>query len=360
MLQSIEIQRFRGLERLRLEGLGRVNLLVGANNCGKSTVLEAIELLAGEHSYEPLSRVLIRRGEVVGAPGNPDLNVASLFLGFDATPGRSFVIRGDHGSFSEELHGMVRESSQPLYTRASVTSVDDVPTPFALELKRVGQPPLAPLLMTQDGIAPGDLARHFSHDVKRDGPGAVRGGGADDNIMNAVQQWDAISLTEHEDAIVEALGIIEPAIQRLASTAPSALDRGGKLTRSAFKVRLRETPNPVPLGSMGDGIWRMLSLALALVSARDGVLLVDEIDTGLHYSTLTQLWRLVLGVAERLNVQVFATTHSSDCWRALARCELARTPDVASLQRIDAGALVAVPFDLAELRIAADHEIEVR
>ena len=69
---------------------------------------------------------------------------------------------------------------------------------------------------------------------------------------------------------------------------------------------------------MGDGIWRLLALALSLVRARRGVLMIDEIDTGLHYSALEDMWRLVGLTAKRLDIQVFATTHSSDCWKALA------------------------------------------
>lgn len=115
----------------------------------------------------------------------------------------------------------------------------------------------------------------------------------------------------------------------------------------------------VPIGSMGDGIWRLLGIALALVRAEGGILLVDEIDTGLHYSVLVDMWNLVFETAKRLDVQVFATTHSRDCYEALAAVAQKGRHDI-SLQRIERGKPLAVAFTESEIREAAARGIEVR
>ena len=70
---------------------------------------------------------------------------------------------------------------------------------------------------------------------------------------------------------------------------------------------------PVPMGSLGDGICRLLSMALAFHEARNGVILVDEIENGLHHSKLKGLWQHVFRLAHAFDVQVFATTHSYEC-----------------------------------------------
>lgn len=109
-------------------------------------------------------------------------------------------------------------------------------------------------------------------------------------------------------------------------------------------------------------MWRMLGLVLATVGAEDGVLLVDETDTGLHFSTMSNMWKLLWETAKRLNVQVFATTHSSDCWISLAR--IADRADVAedgiTIQRIEQGKDVGVVFSEREIAVAANRGIEVR
>ncbi|MDY6993794.1 MAG: AAA family ATPase, partial [Pseudomonadota bacterium] len=118
----------------------------------------------------------------------------------------------------------------------------------------------------------------------------------------------------------------------------------------------------VPLGILGDGIRRLLGLAVFLVKSAEGYLLVDEIDTGLHYSTMEDMWRFVIQTANRLNVQVFATTHSSDCVRALAWLQQDE-PELAEyvvLHRIEADATQSTRYSAEELEIAARHHIEVR
>lgn len=115
----------------------------------------------------------------------------------------------------------------------------------------------------------------------------------------------------------------------------------------------------IPIGSMGDGIWRLLGVALALTSARGGVLLIDEIDTGLHYSVLVDMWRLVFKTACSLDVQVFATTHSRDCYEALASVTEAGRTEI-SLQRIERGRLDAIAFTEVEIQQAAERGLEVR
>lgn len=112
--------------------------------------------------------------------------------------------------------------------------------------------------------------------------------------------------------------IIEPKIERIASVSAEKYLSRKPGERGGLIVKLSDSDLPIPIGSMGDGIWRLLGLALATVSAQGGVLLVDEIDSGLHYSTMSDMWKIIWQTATKLDVQVFATTHSSDCWQSLA------------------------------------------
>lgn len=118
------------------------------------------------------------------------------------------------------------------------------------------------------------------------------------------------------------------------------------------------------MGVLGDGVWHAFLLGLAMVRAKGGLLLVDDIDTGLHYSTMADLWRFVsdLSSPDNLDVQVFATTHSRDCFESLAeviRDNVAVT-DTVSIHRIEAGLDAPVSFRGEDIRYVADHELEVR
>ena len=170
------------------------------------------------------------------------------------------------------------------------------------------------------------------------------------------QIWDSLVLTSEEEKVTAAMKIIEPSIERLAFTS-----RETRLSSVAF-VKLAGEDERVPLGSLGDGIRRLLALAIFLARASGGVLLVDEIDTGLHWTTLESMWRFVVETARRLDVQVFATSHSGDCVRALAWLHL-DDPDLASevsVYRMEKGLEAAVLYSAAEIETAARHHIEVR
>ena len=119
---------------------------------------------------------------------------------------------------------------------------------------------------------------------------------------------------------------------------------------------------PIPLGSLGDGVWRMLTLAIMLTRCADGMLFIDEIDTGLHYTAMNDMWRMIYATAKQFNIQVFASTHSYDCVQSLATiCQSTEGAgqDVA-LHRIEANKPASIPFSAAEIQTAAERHIEIR
>ncbi|MBC6418436.1 MAG: ATP-binding protein [Prochloron sp. SP5CPC1] len=170
--------------------------------------------------------------------------------------------------------------------------------------------------------------------------------------------WEDIQLTDkvaEEDKVLKALQIIEPKVLRIRFLN----SEGQKMIR----VRLQGENRFLPLNSMGEGINRLLGLALGAVVAENGVLLVDEIDTGLHYEVQTDMWRLIIKTAQELNIQVFATTHSWDCICALQEVLPDLEDDsVVKLFRLDAkyGKLRAVEYDAEGIDIVVQQSIEVR
>ena len=179
---------------------------------------------------------------------------------------------------------------------------------------------------------------------------------------DAVSLFDEIVLTPEEDFVVDALRKIDHAIERIAVSRAAQTQMLGADERGGFVVKCSGCNRPIPIGSMGDGIWRMLGLALAIVRAENGVLLVDEIDTGLHYTVMVDMWKMVAETAKRLNVQVFATTHSRDCYESLAAIaheDVAEGSEV-TIQRIERKKGCAVAYTEQEIVAAAEHGGEVR
>jgi hypothetical protein len=122
--------------------------------------------------------------------------------------------------------------------------------------------------------------------------------------------WDQINLTEMADEVVVGLQLLDARIEGVAFVEGSL--RRNRNARIPI-IKLRHLAEPLPLKTMGDGITRIFHIIVALVNARNGVLLVDEFENGLHWSVQPKVWETVFRLAKVLNVQVFATTHSRDC-----------------------------------------------
>jgi hypothetical protein len=395
ILNSLEIQRFRCFRELRIGHLGRVNLIVGKNNVGKSTILEALRLFAKPGSFRDLLEILSTRNEVfanelfavdeLSGRSLPFLPVNGLFFGRKASPGEESAIRiGPVGSQSEALRIALHVSHspsppfsvshpvgpyKPLIYEATSGSYESVRT-LLFGVGAATRWILAGVTTFERPTATGDNgnlpypdADSFKAPI-RDIPFSSLG--PDGLSGDAITRfWDDISLSSLEKHVIGALRIISPEIERVAMKGPGGrIDRVSQAPESANRVpfaKVESFEEPIPLRALGDGVNRLFGLALALVHAKDGLFLVDEIENGIHYSVQPDLWRLVFEMATRLKVQVFATTHSYDCVKAFE--EAARENEeegvLVRLARKGDRTLVG-EFDEGELKIAVEGEIEVR
>ena len=151
------------------------------------------------------------------------------------------------------------------------------------------------------------------------------------------------------DLLVTALRIIEPRLQALEENSVAGYPMiWGDIGLSQL----------VPLSMMGDGMNRITRILLAIFTAANGVVLVDEIENGIHYSVLKKLWCAIVDAAEQANTQVFATTHSFECMEAAHRA----LGDKLLFHRIEQeqGKSRCVTFETEDVAAAIHHGLEVR
>lgn len=351
MLTSLTISGFRTFRQLQVDRLTRVNLFVGTNNAGKTSILEAAELLTiGRLSG--LTRGPLRRGEEILDREEREIDFSHLFFGHQLEVGKTLEIRGsgeiDRWIRCQVLKGPSKNGEAGTW-HAEGSSIETGPLIFNID-SHFGETklPISPYggLYSTDRIAIASENRPPVNFLGTESLDAVRLG----------QLWDAVVLTPEEEGATEALRIIEPRIERIAFVGQSP-----RVARSIF-LKVSDSEQRFPLGSVGDGMKRLLALSLHLLSAKGGYLLVDEIDTGLHYSVMVDMWKLVIETARRLDVQVHATSHSLDCVHALAWVRESN-PEFASevtLHRVERGADKTVPFSLDELVVAARNHVEIR
>ena len=168
--------------------------------------------------------------------------------------------------------------------------------------------------------------------------------------------WDRITLTPMETDVVEGLRIIDPRI-----SAVNMVGGEGRSRERVAKVRINNDLLPIPLRSFGDGMNRLFAIILALVNARGGLLLIDEFENGLHYTVQLDAWRMVFQLAQKLDVQVFATSHSMDTIEAFQKAAY-ESPEEGIYLRLSRwrDGIINLAWGEEELTTAVRHRIEMR
>lgn len=380
MLNSLEIRNFKILKELNINSLGRINLFIGKNNTGKSTILEALSLYASKGDVNWIYQLLNERGENYKQL-NTDKNeteanikaVSSLFTNRQV----SFVQQDSisigllHNSllkkerpekfisirfvkYYDELISDNENAPNESFRRKRIiidNNTEDLVNDYfiGLEIRRDNNVYILPLdkesshkFMFRNILGnPENYQLIRTHSI--------------DRIVNA-RLWDKITLSEKETHVIDALRIIEPNLEKINFIEQATGER-------TAVIKLTNSNTLLPLRSMGDGINRILTIILALVNADNGYLLIDEFENGLHHTVQKKLWEIVFNLSKALNVQVFATTHSEDCIHGFEK--ILNTPPnetAGKLIRLDLknGVIRQVEYTASELKIAAEQDIETR
>ena len=366
-LASMEIHGFRVFQHLCIERLGRVNLVTGKNNVGKTCLLEALRLYARRGALPTMRDLLEARDEsrhlaIQWATGVSSPSARYLFYGRHDLSQQAAPIRiGPLNAPDEMLTIAVswfeefvdKDGQRRLHLRKAQPGPTDTLIP-GLDI-RMGKKLILnyPLEIDLPDI------RYVV--TKRQGEGIPHVFISADGLhrKRVGQLWDSIALTDMEQTVLEALRIIAPEVERV-----SLVVNQEQAEERIPIVKTAGTDEPFPLRSLGEGMNRLFGIALALVNAKGGLLLIDEVESGLHYSVHPALWQLILRAAQRLNVQVFATTHSWDCIEGFQQAAQEHPEDALLIslraKRNAPGQAAAVLFDRGELGIVTRDRIEVR
>ncbi|NJL27135.1 MAG: AAA family ATPase [Thermoanaerobaculia bacterium] len=368
-ITSLKIEGFRALRKLTIEGLGRVNLITGRNNTGKSSVLEALRLLATEASALVIYSILQHREgafedkRIISSWMSISSEMwllASLFSGFPAMKSmhEPVSIRGNGGKRSLEV-----VISKKWFSRRDGSAGDEgveiaEEKPLAadnqgllIEVKTAGRTQLIPLanILAESGggngysdVPPLPCIYIGSHGV--------------DSAKELGALWDRVVLSDQEQDVVDALRIIDPQI-----SAVSMVGGDEPLRPRVAIVRTSGFKRPVPLRSCGDGLNRLFGIVLSLVNARGGFLLIDEFENGMHHTVQLDTWRAIFRLARNLDVQIFATSHSWDAIEAFQKAA-AESPEDGVLVRLSRrdDKIISTVFREDELAVATRDGIEVR
>jgi predicted ATPase len=357
-LRSFEVHGYRGIRHLQLPTLERVNLFVGMNNAGKTSLLEALwihaepqpvsalwELLRQRNEYNRFRSAILRgRNESIseGELEQATRAVESLYFR-DAenrlAAGAEFVSSGRSSGTTRLFLPWLKPLDMANTEPAFFGSEDDA----LISVERAESVTNLPLKGFFGYIAPGD------DEVVFIGPG-----GFDRRMISAF--WSRAAGLGQAPLVEEAFRSFLPEARRIHTLS------GAEGLFPVLAIELEGTSRPVPLIEMGDGTRRVLGIILAMVNTTGGVLLIDEVENGLHHSVQDEVWEAIVSLSEQLDVQVFATTHSWDTVVGFQRAAN-RSPVKGMLYRLERekdGGVYAERYTGRDVAVAAEQQVEVR
>jgi len=311
MFKSLTIERYRGIEKLHIDDLKRVNLFVGENNSGKTSVLEAFYLnmhavdarvAAGINSLRQMFKFIPDRWELFfhNMTVKKPIAIHSEFDGQERLLKISLREIRDEGDFSIDLSMSEKKVVEP---------GKYVGWNFDFSLKEPQTEWMTFHSHLKDTVLKSNqIQMNYKVDTKGS-PYFVQGSfiGSSNPINDALLlQWvKEQQINKKISKIIPILNNIDPKIQTIIADADGIIrvDIGlGSL---------------VPLNVVGAGTARVLFILLAISNLQGSILLIDEIENGLHPNSQRVLWEAIFRAAKEFNVQVFATTHSQDCLNAV-------------------------------------------
>ena len=355
--EQLKIENFRGIKSLEIDDLARVNLFVGRNNCGKTSVLEAASLLTGMSNPTLLVGIENLRGLNLNESSqlrnffyrqkytegfrlfgkqkteSRELNVSPIYENFNA---------GQIDSASSNNSAIVSDAIET-YTLSSTAerSLNGLKFRFTHSAEKSRQCE-ATMRLVESGDSP--LSFQLDEEYKENTHIWFLGRSYGPNMV------DKMLNEKCKDVLVGYLQAIESKVQdiRIGLDGIVMVDIG--------------MDNFLPINHLGAGIVRILNILSTIYWARNGILMIDEVENGLHVSSIKYMWEMVLESSKQNNTQIFMTTHSSDVIQGLSLALQDKSDSVACfwLSKFDDDRIKAYRYSPDRLEKALDADIDIR
>lgn len=356
MIESIEIKNFRCFKETKIAKFGLVNLFGGMNNAGKTALLEAVYLAVSPiPSSIMFLRNTVRKEDLFFARERPQNAWDNLFYQQDNKQEISFV----NGSYkvvlkcNEELDDLIdflaEEDDELNQLHSALSEKEAIKSALHFDVYRNSTKECSTILVaSKSGIVGRGSPSSFEIDGARFIPSSVRLSGTD-----LATEYDKARFDDKEEDLLKAFQLIDKNIEKVE------IFTIGKPT--LYLQRKNEKRMPITL--FGDAITKVADFVLRIINNPNSIILIDEIENGIHYTAQAELWEMLFKLAIAYETQIFATTHSSEMIKAFAKVaqefsdkaayfEMARSPKTNLIK--------AIRHDVETLRFELDRNVAIR
>jgi AAA15 family ATPase/GTPase len=364
--KNLKIKNFRGIKNLELNDLSQINILLGKNNCGKSSILEAIFMLTGVNNPNLTLNIDFFRG--IGHTDKNDFRFIFYKLDYKNMPEIESDLDEEEGSRKIKISpkesgskSISSKKSNSLSSNDSLLSNDDLSDIYnGIEINSEIKKRFTAVKKLKTSISietdsngiltfPTKRDEHFKDDLV-----AVFQNANGVNYGDLYKKLEILKIEKKIYRIVDGLKLIEDRICGMDLL-------GGNMIYIDIGIE-----RLMPIHLMGDGAIKFTSIISNIERARNGILLIDEIDNGLHFSVLKHIWKIILEMSSKNNVQLFITTHDKETLRYLS--EVIEEEDITKINLVscytiskdNADNLDSYKYKTDALKFALENEVEIR
>ena len=298
-IKNINIKYFRGIDHLTIEDFSRVNVFLGQNNSGKTTMLEAIAMLMSMSNPDVPQAINAVRAR---KPFSNFIDVQYFFNNLDVTTPPEVKAELSDGSFRH-------------LTLALSYVFDELADPKNEPQQQMGAVKYVNTLEMNFEIAKGTTRQSHKSWLRVNSQGLVVNRKVADGYLENKRAWltpsdlmtsnlanDLAELFKRnrKDTILALLKLFDTRINSI------------EILTDDIYIGFEGMSQMLSVSMMGDGLRRYLNIVASAANPLIDILLIDEIDNGLHYSVYKKLWQALFALAEASNKQIFVTTHSKE------------------------------------------------
>jgi hypothetical protein len=359
LINALTISGFKGFAELELPQLSRITLLGGRNNAGKTSVLEALFTLFDRLNPQMMLRQYGWRN-VETLPLDPASVWSPFFTGYDLSRDiwMLAVINGRRERMTLRFN--------PQYRQQIIAAEPPLPgshTPVIQTGSPVGTTASLDIHYQIEGLPEqlshitlrGNTLQYTAEnvDIFSTHLVAIIGTRIPESQNELATRFGQLDVVGRQDVVVDFLRIMEPDLKSLTVIAT------GNLSMVYGDVGLRRK---IPISYMGDGMYRLLTIITYMATMPGGILLIDEVENGIHHSVMAQVWAAIAAASREFDCQVIATSHSYECLQAAVQGLEGESEQDFSYIRLDkrANHVTAKRFDYRLLEAALASNLEVR
>ena len=285
---SILIEQYKIFKNFKIDKLNRINIFAGFNNTGKTTLLEAIYLLTKQNNIEAYFQYVKLKNKL------PKLNIDYM---------------KEYFKDDIKISGQFNEVTTNIHIRKFVASDIDKKDDYSASYEAIG-------------VIDDERTNNIIHTFKVNP--LIRYVDKVELLCNSIFKspyfYNQKELIETYSKSLKS-GELEEIISFIKEHIDSNIEGISHDGIDTFIVKHKIPTNSPELTSYGEGLQRIFEIALAFINCKNGVLLLDELETAIHYSLLVDFTKFIQELARKFNVQVFITSHSKECIDAFVNNE---------------------------------------